>query len=226
MNANVHPVPGTVADGSEANPLWLSAQAIRDLPIDQDRGTGAMAWFIVSETMVFMALFFSYYYLGHEQPRWPIGSAPSLTLPTAMVFVLFLSCIALGVGGWLLRQGRELPARGALLVALLLGCGFLVLNAYDYNSATRLQPVAENTYTSVFYTIEGVHAAHAILGLFFLLYAAVLPRLGPTQRPPHGAYRNAAMYWYFVSAMWFVMYAILYIGPHHVLGANPATALH
>jgi heme/copper-type cytochrome/quinol oxidase subunit 3 len=211
-----------VAASNGAGADWTSAQAIRDLPIDQGRGSGAMAWFIVSEAMVFLGLFFSYYYLGHEQPRWPLGSAPSLTLPTAMVFVLLLSCASLWAGGWLLRQGRELQARGALLVTLLLGCGFLVLNAHDYNSASQMQPPTQNPYTSIFYTIEGVHAAHAILGLLFLLYAAVLPRLGVTDKPPHGSYRNAAMYWYFVTAVWLVMYAILYLGPHHTVGTNPA----
>jgi heme/copper-type cytochrome/quinol oxidase subunit 3 len=216
MNANA------AIEGNDASPQWLSAEAIRELPIDQARGTGAMAWFILSETMVFLALFFSYYYLGHEQPRWPMGSAPSLTLPTAMVFVLLLSCIALWMGGWLLRQGRLLPARGALLLTILLGCGFLVLNAFDYDAAAKIQPTTQNPYTSIFFTIEGVHAAHAILGLLFLLYAALLPRLGPTNKPPHGCYRNAAMYWYFVSIVWFVMYAILYIGPHHTVGSNPA----
>ncbi len=216
MNANA------AAESNGASTEWMSARAIRELPIDQDRGTGAMAWFIISEAMVFLGLFFSYYYLGHEQPRWPVGGVPSLTLPTAMVFVLFLSCIALWGGGWLLRHGRELPARAALLVTVLLGAGFLVLNAYDYNSEALKQPPTENSYTSIFYTIDGVHAAHLILGLLFLLYAAMLPKLEPTQKPPHGSYRNAAMYWYFVTAVWFVMYAILYIGPHHTVGANPA----
>ncbi|HEX3843748.1 MAG TPA: cytochrome c oxidase subunit 3 [Steroidobacteraceae bacterium] len=216
MNANAL----LESDGTRRE--WVSAQAIRDLPIDQGRGTGAMAWFIVSEAMVFLALFFSYYYLGHGQPRWPIGDPPSLVLPTAMLFILLLSCIALWAGGGLLRQGRELTARGALLVTVLLGFGFLVLNALDYNSEARLQPVTQDPYTSIFYTINGVHAAHLILGLLFLLYAALLPRLGPTEQPPHGAYRNAAMYWYFVTVVWFVMYAIMYIGPHHVLAANPA----
>jgi len=218
MSSNANVVAGT--DGADA--AWVSAQAIRELPIDQGRGTGAMAWFILSETMVFMGLFFSYYYLGHEQPRWPIGGAPSLTLPTAMVFILFLSCVALWAGGWLLRQGRELPARAALLVTALLGAGFLVLNAFDYNSEARIQPPTQSPYTSIFYTIEGVHAAHIILGLLFLLYAAVLPRLTATDKPPHGSYRNAAMYWYFVTIVWFAMYAIMYIGPHHTVGANPA----
>ena len=216
MNANA------LLESSGPSREWLSAQAIRDLPIDQGRGTGAMAWLIASEAMVFLALFFSYYYLGHRQPRWPIGDPPALTLPTAMVVVLIVSCIALWAGGWLLRQGRDLPARGALLLTVLLGCGFLVLNALDYDFESRIQPVTQNPYTSIFYTINGVHAAHLILGLLFLLYAAALPRLGPTEKPPHGSYRNAAMYWYFVTIVWLVMYAIMYIAPHHTVAANPA----
>jgi heme/copper-type cytochrome/quinol oxidase subunit 3 len=216
MSANVNVLAGDDGAGAE----WMSARAIRDLPIDQARGTGAMAWFIVSEAMVFLALFFSYFYLGHDQPRWPIGGAPALTLPTAMACLLFLSCITLWTGGRLLRHRHHLAARGALLLTALLGCGFLVLSAYDYDSAARIQPVTENPYTSVFYTIEGVHAAHAILGLLILLYAAALPRLGPTEKPPHGSYRNAALYWYFVTAVWLLMYAILYLGPHLRIGAG------
>jgi len=216
MNANA------LLESNGTDREWLSAQAIRDLPIDQGRGTGAMAWFIASEAMVFMGLFFSYYYLGHGQPRWPIGNPPSLTLPTAMVIVLLSSCIVLWAGGRLLRQERDLPARGALLLTILLGCGFLILNALDYDSEARLQPVTQNPYTSIFYTINGVHAAHLILGILFLLYAAVLPRLGPTEKPPHSSYRNAAMYWYFVTAVWLVMYAVMYIGPYHAVAANPA----
>ncbi len=209
-------------ESGDASRNWGSAASIRSLPIDQSRGTAAMAWFIASETMVFIGLFFSYYYLGHEQPRWPIGDPPSLPLPTAMFAMLFLSCVALWAGGRLLRHGRELPARGILLLTILLGCGFLVLNGLDYHAETLLSRPTENSYTSIFYVTEGVHAAHLILGLLFLLYAAVLPRLGPTEKPPHGPFRNAAMYWYFVSIVWFVMYAVMFIGPHHVVGANPA----
>ena len=216
MNVNA-----AVASNGESRE-WVSAASIRDLPIDQGRGTAAMGWFIVSEAMVFVGLFFSYYYLGHAQPRWPMSDPPALALPTAMVAILLLSCIALRAGGWLLRQGREVSARYALLLTMLLGCGFLVLNALDYDSESALRPPTGNSYTSIFYVIEGVHAAHLILGLLFLLYALMLPRLGPSDRPPHGSYRNAAMYWYFVTAVWFVMYAIMFIGPHHVVAANPA----
>lgn len=215
MNVNA------AVESDDASASWVSATAIRDLPIDQSRGTAAMGLFIVSETMVFLGLFFSYYYLGHGQPRWPIDNPPALPLPTAMLLILIISCIGLWAGGVLRRRGRQLYGRGALLVTFLLGCAFLVLNALDYLSETRSSRPTENSYTSIFYVIEGVHAAHLILGLLFLLYAALLPRLGFTEKPPHGSYRNAAMYWYFVSAVWLVMYAIMFIGPHYIVGPNP-----
>lgn len=216
MSANVNAV-----EGNGASPEWVRAASIRDLPIDQARGTQAMAWFIISESMVFAALFFSYFYLGHGQPTWPQGNPPPLALPVVMDVLLVVSCIVLWVGGWLLRNGRGLASRVALLVTVVLGCGFLVVNAFDYNAHSRLLAPDANSYTSIFYVIEGVHAAHLILGLLFLLYAAALPQLGPTEKPPHGAYRNAAMYWYFVTAAWLAVFAVLFIGPHHPVGVFP-----
>lgn len=216
MSANAN-----VVEGDGASPEWVHAAAIRDLPIDQGRGTQAMAWFIVSESMVFAALFFSYFYLGHLQPQWPVGDPPHLAIPVAMDFILVVSCVVLWIGGWLLRRGQSLAARVAILITILLGCGFLVLNSYDYDAHARVLAPDTNSYTSIFYVIEGVHAAHLILGLLFLVYAGALPRLGVTEKPPHGAYRNASMYWYFVTAAWLAVFAVLFIGPHHPVGVFP-----
>lgn len=212
-----HATPGSNGTSRE----WVSAASIRALPIDQTRGTVAMGWFIASEAMVFVGLFFSYFYLGHDQPRWPIGDPPALGLPTLMVAILFVSCIVLWAGARALARGRVRAALGALLAATLLGAAFLVVNALNYDAAVKSSPPTENSYTSIFYVTQGVHAAHLVLGLLFLLYAALLPQLGPTDKPPHNAYRNASMYWYFVSVVWFVMYIVMFVGPHHAIGAGP-----
>jgi heme/copper-type cytochrome/quinol oxidase subunit 3 len=209
-----------IPESNGASREWVSAASIRALPIDQTRGTAAMGWFIASEAMVFIALFFSYFYLGHDQPRWPIGDPPALALPSVMVAILFVSCIVLRAGARALARGRARAALGALFVTALLGIGFLVVNALNYNAAANLSPPTESSYTSIFFVTQGVHAAHLILGLLFLLYAALLPQLGPTDKPPHNSYRNASIYWYFVSVVWFVMYIVMFVGPHHVVGAN------
>jgi cytochrome c oxidase subunit III len=206
-------VPANAVNGASID--WVRAESIRSLPIDQARGVGAMAWFIASEAMVFVGLFFSYFYLGHLHSRWPTDSPPHIGLASAMMGVLLLSCLVLWFGRRSIEAGGSAPpaARGALLVAAVLGCVFLVLSAYDYNNHVRDLPPTTDSYSSIFYVIDGVHAAHLMLGVLMLIYALLLPQLGPTEKPPHTPYRNVAMYWYFVTVVYAAVYCILYLVP-------------
>jgi len=241
MNAVNPPVGSTISAVNGSSSDWVRAEAIRSLPIDQARGVGAMAWFIASEAMVFVGLFFSYFYLGHVHTRWPPDSPPHIALASAMMGTLIVSCIVLWWGRTALewrvpaydaRAGlsaasansagrQETGARGsqwysrmALLITILLGCVFLILSAFDYNDHVRDLPATTDSYSSIFYVIDGVHVAHLMLGLLMLAYAFVLPELGPTERPPHTPYRTVAMYWYFVTVVYAAMYCILYLVPN------------
>jgi cytochrome c oxidase subunit 3 len=195
------------------DPGWVRAESIRNLPIDQSRGTEAMAWFIVSEVMVFVGLFFSYFYLGHLQPKWPPYDPPHLAIPLANTCILVASCIALWWGRTVLEAGRATAGRAALGVAILLGVAFLVLSAMGYNSDVQVLEPSTNSYSSIFYVIEEVHGAHLVLGVLMMLYVLILPVIGPSDRPPHRAYFNAALYWYFVTIVWIVMFCILFLVP-------------
>jgi len=211
MNA-INP-PISAVNGADAE--WVRAESIRSLPIDQARGVGAMAWFVASEAMVFVGLFFSYFYLGHLHPRWPTDSPPHLGLASAMMGVLLVSCIVLWWGrARMAAEDGQRNGRLALLIAAALGCIFLVLSAYDYNNHVRDLPPTTDSYSSIFYVIDGVHAAHLMLGVLMMLYALVLPQLGPTEKPPHTPYRNVAIYWYFVTVVYAAVYCILYLVPN------------
>lgn len=213
MNASNPSISAPITAVNGASPDWVRAESIRSLPIDQARGAGAMAWLIASEAMVFVGLFFSYFYLGHLQSRWPTDSPPHIALASAMMGVLLVSCFVLWLGGRDLESGGSPASRGALLVTATLGCVFLILSAYDYNSHVRDLPPTTDSYSSIFYVIDGVHAAHLMLGVLMLFYALVLPQIGPTEKPPHTPYRNVAMYWYFVTVAYAAVYCILYLVP-------------
>lgn len=213
MSAVDSPIGAPIGAANGASSDWVRAESIRSLPIDQARGAGAMAWFIASEAMVFVGLFFSYFYLGHLQPRWPPDSPPHVGLASAMMGLLLVSCFALWSGRRALESGGTAAARGALLVSIILGCVFLVLSAYDYNSHVRDLPATTDSYSSIFYAIDGAHAAHLMLGVLMMLYALLLPQLGATEKPPHSPYRSVAMYWYFVTAVYAAVYCILYLVP-------------
>jgi len=80
---------------------------IQALPWDNRRGTVSMVLFIVTEAMLFVALFFAYFYLGRGQPHWPMDAPPKLTLALAMLVVLVTSSVVLQWGENVSRRGRE-----------------------------------------------------------------------------------------------------------------------
>jgi heme/copper-type cytochrome/quinol oxidase subunit 3 len=195
------------------DPDWVHSESIRTLPIDQSRGTEAMAWFIASEVMVFVGLFFSYFYLGHLEPKWPPDSPPHLTIPIINTCILVVSCVILWWGQKVLAWERDTVPRAALGVAILLGIAFLVLSAMGYNSDIRILEPTTNSYSSIFYVIQEVHGAHLVLGVLMMLYVLLLPVIGPADRPPHRAYFNVALYWYFVTVAWLAVFCILFLVP-------------
>lgn len=192
---------------------WVHTESIRNLPIDQSRGTWAMAWLIASEVMVFVGLFFSYFYLGHLQSRWPPDSPPHLTIPIINTCILVVSCIVLWWGQKVLAWGRETVPRAALGVAVLLGIAFLVLSGIGYNTDVKVLAPTADSYSSIFYVIQEVHGAHLVLGVLMMLYVLLLPVVGPSDRPPHRAYFNVALYWYFVTGAWIAVFCILFLVP-------------
>jgi cytochrome c oxidase subunit III len=190
------------------------ATSIRELPWDNRRGTVSMALFIATEAMLFVAMFFAYFYLGRAQPQWPMDPPPKLTLALIMLVVLLASSAILQWGENVSRRGRTGAARAALGVTILLGLVFVGLQVLEYRDHLRtLQPTTD-AYGSIFYTITSIHGAHVLLGLSMLLYALILPRLEPTDRPPHRPLHNASLYWHFVDGVWIFIVALLYALPN------------
>jgi heme/copper-type cytochrome/quinol oxidase subunit 3 len=173
-----------------------------------------MSLFIVTEGMLFVALFFAYFYLARGQRHWPMDPPPKLTLALIMLAVLLASSVILQWGENVSRRGRTAAARGALAVTVVLGLVFLGLQAFEYRDHLRTLLPTTDAYGSIFYTITSIHGAHVVLGLSLLLYTLVLPRLEPTDRPPHRPLHNASLYWHFVDGVWIVIVALLYLLPH------------
>ena len=181
--------------------------------IDHSRGTHAMAWFIATEAMLFVMLFFSYFYLRHFTPNFA-HTPPKLPLAFTMLAVLVFSSVVLHRGELAVRRGAERAGRRALALTIALGVVFLVIQTFEYRARFKEIQYSTDAYGSVFFTITSFHAAHLILGLLMLAYVLVLPRIGANEKPPHHPMKNAAMYWHFVDLVWVVIVAALYVMPN------------
>ncbi len=178
-----------------------------------DRGTWAMVMFILTEAMLFVCLFFSYYYLGHNVPKWP-PEPPEYKLALVMLAVLMVSSVVLHRGEQADRRGETAAARAWTGATVLLGIVFVGIQTVEYrNHLQHLQPTTD-AYGSIFYTITSFHAAHLILGLLMLVYVLILPDIGPGRKPPHRALHNASLYWHFVDLVWVFIVVLLYVVPN------------
>jgi heme/copper-type cytochrome/quinol oxidase subunit 3 len=174
-----------------------------------------MAWLIVTEALLFVSLFFSYYLLAAHNPKWPLDAPPKLKLALGMLVILLASSACLEVARHFGKRSRNGPLRIAILCAVLLGVLFLGLQTLEYRDRLKSVLPTSDAYGSIFYVITSIHGLHVLIGLLMLAYVACLPRPSPgADRPPHRPLHAAALYWHFVDAVWIFIVLLLYLVPH------------
>lgn len=182
---------------------------------DQPAITGAqlaMLFFLISEAMLFASFFAAYFYSRNLSPSWPPSAGierPGLVLASVNTVVLLASSLALYWATLGIRVGNLTRLKTGVLVALLVGAVFLAIEGWEYANL-RFSP-QEGVFGSTFYAISSLHSAHIIVGL--ILLAIVLNRSvrGLVSQQRHIAVEVIGYYWYFVTALWLVLFATVYV---------------
>lgn len=168
--------------------------------------------FILSEVMLFGALFAAYFVLRAEAPSWPPLSTihrPELGLIAANTLVLLSSS---GTIQWGLGRVRADDRRGlvrGLLLTLGLGAAFLIVQAYEFTHNGF--GLADGVFGSTFYTLTGFHGAHVFGGLVAIAVVLNRARLGLVDRARDTAAEAVSYYWHFVDAVWLTLFVTLYV---------------
>ena len=169
-----------------------------------------MVVFLGGWAMLFAALFFAYATVRTRAPVWPPDGDVHLPLglPALSTLVLAASSVALALGERALRRDRAQAVAPSLLVTILLGTLFLLVQLTVWRRVwlNGLQP-STDIYGSVFYALTTFHALHVLVGLVGL--ALLLPR-ALDHRLPSTSLKLWAMYWHFVGLVWLVMFASVY----------------
>lgn len=177
-----------------------------------------MAALIVTEAMVFGALFASYFYLRYRHGvDWPPDGIedPRLPLVLVMTAILWSSSIPMHIADKGIRQGSQTALRTGLLASFVLGAAFIVLIiAIEYPEILDEFTPRTNSYGSLFFTITGLHGLHVIAGLMLIAWTAARGFAGHFDEQRHMTVRNVAMYWHFVDLVWAFVLATLYLSPH------------
>ena len=183
-------------------------------PLDDNRGTWAIALTIATEATLFVCLFASYFFLANNKNRWAIDEPPKMKYAFIMLAVLLSSSLVLHWGEKQVKKQNYRAGRIALGITILMGIGFLALSAFEYLDHWKELTPYSDSYGSIFYTIVSIHAAHVIVGLIMLIYTLILPRYSPALRSPYRPYHVASLYWHFVDIVWVFVVGLLYVMPN------------
>jgi len=178
-------------------------------------GWWGMVLFLLNEATLFACLIASYFYLGVTNTAWPPAGTPkpALRLPLFMTLLLLSSSFVLVWADKGFEAGKRVRHRVGTLITVLLGAGFLWLQAREYMEKLKHGGPTEDAYHSMFYTITGLHGTHVAFGLLFLLWALLRDLTGTTGASHPLAMKNASLYWHFVDGVWLVILTSLYLSP-------------
>lgn len=174
----------------------------------------AVLIFIVFELMLFSGLVATYLVLRTSSFAWPPPGLPQLPIAVTGVNTVILLFSAFTM----FRATREIAAgdqgrfRNALAMTVVLGTTFLIVQGSEWVQLIRQGlTLTSGSYGGIFYTLIGLHALHvvgAVVWLGVVLVAALRHRYSPER---HTGVRLCAMYWYFVTGLWPLLFGLVYV---------------
>lgn len=174
----------------------------------------AMVGLLVSETMLFAGFIGMYLVFRLAAPQWPPPSQPRLPLALTALnsLVLFGSVLPMAWAlGAVRRDDAADVARNVRLTAIL-GSVFLLVQGLEWVRLVRHGlTMGSSVYGGSFYVVIGCHAAHVLTAVAWLLVVAVLAARGAFTANRHDGLEMCAIYWFFVSGLWAVLFPLVYL---------------
>ena len=172
--------------------------------------------FIVSEVIFFFSFFWAFFHralsptveLGGVWP--PNGLIPfnPLEVPLLNTLVLLSSGIRVTWSHHRMICGNHKKGLNGLVVTVILGAYFTVLQAFEYYEASFR--IADRAYGATFFVATGFHGLHVIVGSLFLSVCVVRIIRGHFSPKHHMGFEAAVWYWHFVDVVWLFLYIIIY----------------
>jgi heme/copper-type cytochrome/quinol oxidase subunit 3 len=161
-----------------------------------------MALFVATEATLFGCLVGSYFYLRFRTSPWPPHGVPEpkLTLPLVLTGVLVSTSGLMQLAYWSARHARLTATRTALLVAVVVQCGYLGMQMHLFVHDLREFPPSESSYSSIYFTMLGTHHAHVFVGIALNLFLLVRLLRGLTNYRLTGL-QATTFYWHFVNVV-------------------------
>ena len=179
-----------------------------------ENGTSLGFWlYLMSDCLIFAALFATYGVLGRNYAAGPSGKDLfDLSLVAVNTAFLLTSSITFGFA---MLQKQKKNVNGTLLwlaVTGLLGAAFLAVELYEFHHLIEHGATPQSSaFLSSFFTLVGTHGIHVTFGLIWLITLMI-------QIKKHGLINEnvrrincLSMFWHFLDVVWIGVFTVVYL---------------
>jgi heme/copper-type cytochrome/quinol oxidase subunit 3 len=151
---------------TEATDALDVARAVR-ARVGRPASWWGMMILIASEATLFACMIASYFYLRFKTAVWPPTGIPEprVVVPLILVGCLAATSLPMQMASRAARSGRLPTARLALVLALVVQCGYFAYEVHDYADQLQTFDITRNAYSSIYYTLLGADHAHVFVGI-------------------------------------------------------------
>lgn len=173
-------------------------------------------FFIISEVFFFISFFWTFFHrsltptieLGNIWPPINIEPFNPFQIPLLNTTILLSSGISITWAHHRLIEGNKTQTLQSLLLTIILGIYFSILQSYEYIEASFT--ISDSVYGSIFFLATGFHGCHVLIGTIFLLVCYIRLFKNHFSNQHHFGFEAAAWYWHFVDVVWLFLYVSIY----------------
>ncbi|WP_019242440.1 MULTISPECIES: cytochrome c oxidase subunit 3 [Bacillus] len=172
--------------------------------------------FLGGETVLFATLFATYLALKDSVPSGDHALAKDI-FDMKLVFVatmLLLTSSLTSVYAMYHMKNYNFKAMQAwLLVTVLLGLGFLLLEIYEFQHYVHEyhHTFTSSAFGSAFYTLVGFHGAHVAFGLLWITTLMLRNAKRGLNLYNAPKFYVASLYWHFIDVVWVFIFTVVYL---------------
>ena len=172
--------------------------------------------FLLSDIVIFAALFAAYAVLSGETAGGPTGAE---LFEKRHVFIetacLLASSVTCGFGSLAVQRAERLSTYFWMAVTFALGAIFLSLEASEFSAmlAAGAGP-SRSAFLSAFFTLVGTHGLHVSIGLAWLVVMLLQVATLGFQPMVSRRFFCFALFWHALDIVWVGVFTIVYLGAH------------
>jgi cytochrome c oxidase subunit 3 len=166
---------------------------------------------LAAETTLFGTLLMAYLYLRTSPAAETFTPAPLLDVLLAGMntVILLMSAFTAHRAMRAIRNDNVIGLNANLTTTLALGLLFVFGQAVEF-SHSGMAP-DDPAFGGVYFTLIGFHALHVLAGGVVLVVNRVRAQLGDFDSRHYVSVQVGMWFWYYVVAVWLVLYAVLYV---------------